>query len=54
MSGWLSILHFGSNAQIYPFFKFAQTEDDPYTFALTFIASCAVWVSFQLPINRHS
>jgi hypothetical protein len=41
--GWLSILHLGPNSQIYPFFKFAQTEDDPYTFALTFIASCAVW-----------
>ncbi|BEJ10737.1 hypothetical protein CspHIS471_0101590 [Cutaneotrichosporon sp. HIS471] len=41
--GWLSILHFGPNSQIYPFFKFAQTEDDPYTFGLTLIASCAVW-----------
>ncbi|RSH81884.1 uncharacterized protein EHS24_008080 [Apiotrichum porosum] len=43
--GWLSILHFGSNSQIYPFFKFQPTEEDPYTFGLTFVASCAVWGS---------
>ncbi|KAL1405827.1 hypothetical protein Q8F55_007505 [Vanrija albida] len=43
--GWLSILHFGPNSQIYPFFKFSQTAEDPYTFAMTFFASCAVWAS---------
>lgn len=42
--GWLSILHFGPNSQIYPFFKFSQTAEDPYPFAMTFFASCAVWV----------
>ncbi|WVQ72023.1 hypothetical protein IAR50_001567 [Cryptococcus sp. DSM 104548] len=41
--GWLSILHFGPNSQIYPFFRFHPTPEDPYTFTLTFIASCAVW-----------
>lgn len=43
--GWLSILHFGPNAQVYPFFRFSPTPEDPYTFPLTFIASCAIWAS---------
>ncbi|ODO11071.1 hypothetical protein I350_01673 [Cryptococcus amylolentus CBS 6273] len=45
--GWLAILHFGPNSQIYPFFRFHPTPEDPYTFALTFFASCAVW-AFEL------
>ena len=43
--GWLSILHFGPNAQVYPFFRFSPTPEDPYTFPLTFTASCAIWAS---------
>ncbi|ORY35693.1 hypothetical protein BCR39DRAFT_511533 [Naematelia encephala] len=43
--GWLSILHFGPNSHIYPFFRFEPTPDDPYTFSLTFLASCAIWGS---------
>ncbi|KAL7422331.1 hypothetical protein Q5752_002977 [Cryptotrichosporon argae] len=43
--GWLSILHFGPNSQIYPFFKFTPTPDDPYTFPLTFVASLTIWAS---------
>lgn len=42
--GWLSILHFGPNSQLYPFFRFHPTPEDPYTFPMTFIASCAIWV----------
>ncbi|OWZ70472.1 hypothetical protein AYX14_04154 [Cryptococcus neoformans] len=43
--GWLSILHFGPNSQLYPFFRFHPTPEDPYTFPMTFIASCAIWSS---------
>jgi hypothetical protein len=59
--GWLTILHFGPNQReliwpdrcadeliqtdIYPFFRFTPSPDDPYTFQLTFLASCAIWVS---------
>ncbi|WVO14517.1 hypothetical protein L204_102152 [Cryptococcus depauperatus] len=43
--GWLSILHFGPNSQIYPFFQFQPSPEDPYTFQLTFLASCAIWGS---------
>ncbi|ORX38362.1 hypothetical protein BD324DRAFT_620547 [Kockovaella imperatae] len=43
--GWLTILHFGPNAQVYPFFRFSPTPEDPYTFPLTFTASCAIWGS---------
>lgn len=43
--GWLAILHFGPNSQIYPFFRFNSTPVDPYTFAMTFYASLAVWGS---------
>ncbi|GFZ50827.1 hypothetical protein JCM24511_08585 [Saitozyma sp. JCM 24511] len=41
--GWLTILHFGPNSQIYPFFRFSPTPEDPYTFQMTFIASCVIW-----------
>ncbi|KAK1927284.1 hypothetical protein DB88DRAFT_477474 [Papiliotrema laurentii] len=43
--GWLTILHFGPNSQIYPFFRFSPTPDDPYTFPLTFTASSLIWAS---------
>ncbi|WWC90532.1 uncharacterized protein L201_005468 [Kwoniella dendrophila CBS 6074] len=43
--GWLSILHFGPNQHIYPFFRFNPTPEDPYTFPLTFIASSIIWGS---------
>ncbi|WWC63478.1 uncharacterized protein I303_106081 [Kwoniella dejecticola CBS 10117] len=43
--GWLSILHFGPNQHIYPFFRFDPTPEDPYTFPLTFIASSIIWGS---------
>lgn len=43
--GWLSILHFGPNSQIYPFFRFSPSPEDPYTFPLTFTASCVIWGS---------
>ncbi|WWD19224.1 hypothetical protein CI109_103682 [Kwoniella shandongensis] len=43
--GWLTILHFGPNSHIYPFFKFDPTPEDPYTFSLTFTASAVIWGS---------
>lgn len=43
--GWLAVLHFGPNSAIYPFFRFNSTPVDPYTFAMTFYASLAVWGS---------
>ncbi|KAL0247374.1 hypothetical protein I308_104410 [Cryptococcus tetragattii IND107] len=43
--GWISILHFGPNSQLYPFFRFHPTPEDPYTFPMTFIASCVIWSS---------
>ncbi|WWC71400.1 uncharacterized protein I206_105355 [Kwoniella pini CBS 10737] len=43
--GWLSILHFGPNQHIYPFFRFDPTPEDPYTFPLTFTASSIIWGS---------
>jgi hypothetical protein len=30
--------------EVYPFFRFTPTPDDPYTFPLTFTASCVIWV----------
>lgn len=58
-SGWLTILHFGPNSRelttrprlrkltpdIYPFFRFSPSPEDPYTFPLTFTASSLIWVS---------
>lgn len=41
--GWLTILHFGPNSRVYPFFAFNYSRD-PYTFGLTFIATSAVWM----------
>lgn len=41
--GWSLILHFGSNAPLYPYFSFSREE--PYSFKLTFYASTAVWIS---------
>ncbi|WVR09431.1 hypothetical protein IAU60_006498 [Kwoniella sp. DSM 27419] len=43
--GWLSILHFGPNQHIYPFFRLEPTPEDPYTFPLTFTASSVIWGS---------
>ena len=33
------------HTEVYPFFRFSPTPEDPYTFPLTFTASCAIWVS---------
>jgi hypothetical protein len=38
-------LHVLIGIEVYPFFRFTPTPDDPYTFPLTFTASCAIWVS---------
>lgn len=42
--GWITILHFGPNNQLYPFFSFESTSD-PYTYRLTIIASLIIWGS---------
>lgn len=42
--GWVVVLHYGYNKKIYPYFSF-EDERDPYTFSLTFWASCATWAA---------
>ncbi|KAK0525635.1 hypothetical protein OC842_005446 [Tilletia horrida] len=42
--GWVSILHFGNNQQLYPFFAFAD-KNDPYNYQLTMLGSLAIWAS---------
>ncbi|SCV69809.1 BQ2448_1203 [Microbotryum intermedium] len=42
--GWLTILHFGPNKQIYPYFSFEST-DDSYTYELTATASLIIWAT---------
>jgi hypothetical protein len=39
-------------AEIYPFFRFSPTPEDPYTFQMTFIASCVIWVSHRQRTRR--
>lgn len=41
--GWLSILHFGINQPLYPFFAF--DDDDPYNYKLTMLGSLVIWAS---------
>lgn len=40
--GWLTILHYGPNKTIYPFFAF-DSDTDPYNYRLTAIASLVIW-----------
>lgn len=40
----LTILHFGPNKQLYPYFSF-DSEVDPYTYRLTAIASLVIWAT---------
>lgn len=40
--GWVVVLHYGYNKNIYPYFSF-EDKRDPYTFSLTFWASLATW-----------
>ncbi|KAJ1029091.1 hypothetical protein NDA18_002719 [Ustilago nuda] len=42
--GWVSILHFGSNQSIYPFFAY-DNKHDPYNYQLTMLGSLAIWGS---------
>ncbi|GAA6049750.1 hypothetical protein JCM3770_004440 [Rhodotorula araucariae] len=42
--GWLSILHWGPNRAIYPFFAF-DDHLDPYTYRLTFTASLVIYAA---------
>lgn len=42
--GWLSILHRGSNRQVYPFFAFDDPYD-PYTYRLTLTASLVIYAA---------
>ncbi|BGP48888.1 hypothetical protein JCM10450v2_004767 [Rhodotorula kratochvilovae] len=42
--GWLSILHWGPNRAIYPFFAF-DDHFDPYTYRLTFTASLVIYAA---------
>ncbi|GAA6032628.1 hypothetical protein JCM8097_004850 [Rhodosporidiobolus ruineniae] len=42
--GWLSILHWGPNRAIYPFFSFSD-PDDPYTYRLTLVASLVIFAA---------
>lgn len=41
--GWLSILHFGINQPLYPFFAF--DDNDPYNYRLTMLGSLTIWAS---------
>ncbi|KAI9230637.1 MAG: hypothetical protein DHS80DRAFT_26571 [Piptocephalis tieghemiana] len=41
---WVTLLHFGPNAPVYPYFAF-DTQGDPYTYRLTMTASLGVWAS---------
>lgn len=41
--GWLSLLHFGINQPLYPFFAF--DDNDPYNYRLTMLGSLAIWAS---------
>ncbi|CAO1635671.1 unnamed protein product [Sympodiomycopsis kandeliae] len=42
--GWVSILHFGKNQHLYPFFAF-DDQKDPYNYQLTMLGSGAIWGS---------
>ncbi|GAA5952906.1 hypothetical protein JCM3765_003002 [Sporobolomyces pararoseus] len=42
--GWVTILHWGPNQLIYPFFSFADPSD-PYTYQLTISASLVIWIA---------
>ncbi|GAA5897785.1 uncharacterized protein JCM6883_000818 [Sporobolomyces salmoneus] len=42
--GWVTILHWGPNQLIYPFFSFADPSD-PYTYRLTISASLVIWIA---------
>lgn len=42
--GWVSILHFGSNQPLYPFFAY-DNKHDPYNYQLTILGSLAIWAS---------
>lgn len=42
--GWLSILHWGPNRAIYPFFAF-DNQWDPYTYRLTLTASLVIYAA---------
>uniref|UniRef100_V5ERJ1 Uncharacterized protein n=1 Tax=Kalmanozyma brasiliensis (strain GHG001) TaxID=1365824 RepID=V5ERJ1_KALBG len=42
--GWVSILHFGSNQPLYPFFAY-DNKHDPYNYQLTMLGSMAIWAS---------
>ncbi|GAC93539.1 hypothetical protein PHSY_001104 [Pseudozyma hubeiensis SY62] len=42
--GWVSILHFGSNQSLYPFFAY-DNKHDPYNYQLTMLGSLAIWAS---------
>ncbi|BGP00177.1 hypothetical protein NBRC10513v2_004401 [Rhodotorula toruloides] len=42
--GWLSILHWGPNKVIYPYFAF-DTRYDPYTYRLTLTASLVIYAT---------
>lgn len=42
--GWVSILHFGSNQSLYPFFAY-DNKHDPYNYRLTMLGSLAIWAS---------
>ncbi|SNX84385.1 uncharacterized protein MEPE_03094 [Melanopsichium pennsylvanicum] len=42
--GWVSILHFGRNQPLYPFFAY-DNKHDPYNYQLTMLGSLAIWGS---------
>lgn len=44
--GWVTILHFGPNRPAYPYFDFSEpgSQDDLYSWQLTFTASFVVWL----------
>lgn len=42
--GWTTILHFGPNSRVYPYFQFNEANNE-YDYSLTFKASLGIWGS---------
>ncbi|KAF3918154.1 hypothetical protein ABW20_dc0101350 [Dactylellina cionopaga] len=43
--GWIVVLHYGSNREVYPYLSFTSSEvlDNGYSFEFTFVASLITW-----------
>jgi hypothetical protein len=49
--GWLTILHFGPNREVYPFFDFS--EKDPYNYSRTAISSLSKHIYLLMAGAEH-